>query len=172
MKQGGQQLLGVHDYRNFCKMDVVNVRNYERELLSFDIKEAIPATNNPEDLYYIEFKGTAFLWHQVRNMVAVLFLIGAGKETPDIVSWLLNTKEHPRKPLYEMASEIPLILYDCGFEETSFTYNKTVIQKLMFNFETLWNRHAMKGTFGVGVVGGVVVVVGGRWLCGCVLCWH
>ena len=29
-------------------------------------------------------KGTAFLWHQVRCMVAVLFLIGQGLESPSV----------------------------------------------------------------------------------------
>lgn len=32
----------------------------------------------------IKIKGSAFLWHQVRCMVAVLFLIGQGLESPDV----------------------------------------------------------------------------------------
>ena len=43
MKEAGLQLQGRHDYRNFCKMDAVNVRNYEREVLSFDIRPATPS---------------------------------------------------------------------------------------------------------------------------------
>ena len=57
MRVGGKYLLGQHDFRNFCKMDVVNVRNYNRELLSFNISPATTPTNTSEDLYYMEFKG-------------------------------------------------------------------------------------------------------------------
>ena len=57
MRTGGNHLVGQHDYRNFCKMDVVNVRKYDRELLSFTIAPATPPTNSPEDVYYFEFKG-------------------------------------------------------------------------------------------------------------------
>ena len=57
MRTGGNHLVGQHDYRNFCKMDVVNVRNYDREVLSFTIAPATPPTNSPEDVYYFEFKG-------------------------------------------------------------------------------------------------------------------
>ena len=33
-------------------------------------------------MYMFEIEGTAFLWHQVRMMTAVLFLVGSGKEDP------------------------------------------------------------------------------------------
>ena len=156
MLVAGQLLCGKHDYRNFCKMDVINVRNYERELLSFAIREGTPSAGTGEDMYYMEFKGTAFLWHQVRMMVAVIFLVGAEREEPNVVPWLLDVKAHPRKPLYEMASELPLVLYDCGFEEATFTYNQHVMQKLLWNFETMWHRHAMKGMLSRAFAGGIV----------------
>jgi len=35
-------------------------------------------------LYAIKIKGSAFLWHQVRCMVAVLFMIGQGLESPEV----------------------------------------------------------------------------------------
>lgn len=34
--------------------------------------------------------GKAFLWHQVRCIVGVLFLIGSGKESPCVVKQLLD----------------------------------------------------------------------------------
>jgi hypothetical protein len=101
-------------------------------------------------------KGTAFLWHQVRYMVAVLFLIGTKKETPDVVPWLLDAKAHPRKPLYDMASEVPLVLYDCAFEEATFTYSKHVVQKLLYNFEQIWNGHTLRAMLPRAFIGGIV----------------
>lgn len=35
-------------------------------------------------LWVIKIRGSAFLWHQVRCMVAVLFLVGRGLESPDV----------------------------------------------------------------------------------------
>jgi tRNA pseudouridine38/39 synthase len=60
--------------------------------------------------------GSAFLWHQVRCMVAVLFLVGQGLEKPSVVDDLLDIKNHPQKPMYEMADDGPLVLWDCVFE--------------------------------------------------------
>ncbi|CAN1268063.1 tRNA pseudouridine(38/39) synthase [Linum perenne] len=71
-------------------------------------------------LYAIKIEGSAFLWHQVRCIVAVLFMIGQGFESPDVVDVLLDTGRLPRKPQYAMASEIPLILSRCEFEGLKF----------------------------------------------------
>lgn len=46
--------------------------------------------------------------HQVRCMVAVLFLIGEGKEQPSVVNQLLDVTNHPNRPNYDMASEVRL----------------------------------------------------------------
>lgn len=35
-------------------------------------------------LWKIILKGSAFLWHQVRCMVAILFMVGQGIESPDV----------------------------------------------------------------------------------------
>jgi len=38
MKQAAQLLVGEHDFRNFCKMDVEHVANFVRRIYSFDIE--------------------------------------------------------------------------------------------------------------------------------------
>ena len=73
-------------------------------------------TKTPK-VYMFSLHGSAFLWHQVRHMVAILFLIGQGLEGPDLVDELLNVGKNPLKPLYEMADEAPLVLWDCIFPE-------------------------------------------------------
>lgn len=40
--------------------------------------------DSEHEMYYFEVCGTAFLWHQVRCMMAVLFLIGKRLEAPDV----------------------------------------------------------------------------------------
>ncbi|GES61859.1 pseudouridylate synthase 3 [Aspergillus terreus] len=72
----------------------------------------VPAASQ---VYVFSLQGSAFLWHQVRHMVSVLFLVGQGLEKPSIVSELLDVSKNPRKPSYEMASDAPLVLWDCIF---------------------------------------------------------
>lgn len=47
-------------------------------------------------MYVISIKGKAFLWHQIRCIMHVLFLIGQSKEEPDVVKELLNVDKNPR----------------------------------------------------------------------------
>lgn len=66
--------------------------------------------------------GHAFLWHQVRCMVHVLFMIGEGREEPEVISRLLDIAQTPRKPQYDMAPDLPLMLHDCKFDNIAFAY--------------------------------------------------
>ncbi|KAM5473435.1 pseudouridine synthase deg1 [Microsporum audouinii] len=68
-------------------------------------------------VYSFTVHGTAFLWHQIRHMVGILFLVGQGLEPPSIVPQLLDVTKNPRRPVYEMASDSPLVLWDCIFGE-------------------------------------------------------
>lgn len=40
--------------------------------------------------------GEAFLWHQIRAIVSILFLVGQGKENKGIFKDLLNVNKYPR----------------------------------------------------------------------------
>lgn len=127
MRKAAKQFIGSHDFRNFCKIDYSKEKlNFERKILSVEIQKANMFT---DDLYEIVICGYAFLWHQVRCMVAVLFLVGEKKEKPDIISQLLNTEKYPAKPQYDMASELPLILYDCGFDGIRWQHGSADSQK-------------------------------------------
>ncbi|CAL5414824.1 unnamed protein product [Camellia sinensis] len=119
MENAGKKFVGEHDFRNFCKMDAANVRNYRRRIMQFEI---IPCNERFEgdQLCAVKITGTAFLWHQVRCMVAVLFLIGQGLESPNVIDTLLDIDMMPRKPQYIMAPEIPLVLLSCEFEGLRF----------------------------------------------------
>ena len=126
MRAAASRLIGEHDLRNFCKIDP-NVSNFRRTILSFEVapvggfagsasdggmEEAqAPHHHHPEALWEFTVHGTAFLYHQVRCMVAVLFLVGERKESPEIVTELLDLERYPRRPNYDLASEAPLLLY-------------------------------------------------------------
>ncbi|KAI9765149.1 MAG: hypothetical protein M1840_007742 [Geoglossum simile] len=70
---------------------------------------------DPPKVYAFTVHGSGFLWHQVRHMAAILFLIGQGLELPSIIPALLDIENQPTKPHYEMADDAPLVLWDCIF---------------------------------------------------------
>eukprot|EP00439_Symbiodinium_sp_Y106_P064253 s1891_g10.t1 len=114
MREAAAYFVGEHDFRNFCKMDVENITNYRRRVLSVSVR---PMTDGVAEF---AVTGVAFLWHQVRCMAAVLLLVGQGLEQPSVVQELLDVERYPRKPLYEPADESGLVLRDCGFEDVDF----------------------------------------------------
>lgn len=101
MKLAAASLVGVHDFSNFCKMDLANVSNFKREIYAarivrFRSDRAMPDTpmrgeesegvgDDGEDdgdergVWMLELRGIAFLWHMVRCIMAVLFMVG-GKD--------------------------------------------------------------------------------------------
>ncbi|KAI6872388.1 pseudouridine synthase [Hortaea werneckii] len=144
MQEAAKKYEGLHDFRNFCKVDPSKqITNFERRIFSAGIhavstgggqapqgfaqsnghqetnsvgQEGRLKLSEPE-LYYFEVRGSAFLWHQVRHLIAVLFLVGQGYEHPSIVDKLLDTNVCPSKPVYEMADDRPLVLWDCVFPD-------------------------------------------------------
>ncbi|XP_059279920.1 uncharacterized protein LOC132033827 isoform X1 [Lycium ferocissimum] len=134
METAAEKFLGEHDFRNFCKMDAGNVHNYRRHIISFEI---LPFNESykADRLMIMKIKGSAFLWHQIRCMVAVLFLIGQGLESPNVIDVLLDIERTPRKPQFPMAPEIPLVLQSCEFEGLKFICSSDTKQALNEHLE-------------------------------------
>ncbi|XP_019427551.1 PREDICTED: tRNA pseudouridine(38/39) synthase-like isoform X1 [Lupinus angustifolius] len=129
MESAGKKLLGEHDFRNLCKMDAANVHNYRRRITSFEISPT-DVRYDGNQLCVIKIRGSAFLWHQVRCMVAVLFMVGKDLESPSVIDMLLDTEKIPRKPQFIMASEVPLVLQSCEFEDIKFMCSSDAGQAL------------------------------------------
>ncbi|KAK9897514.1 tRNA pseudouridine synthase [Cystobasidium minutum MCA 4210] len=162
MQDAANRLVGEHDFRNLCKVDATKqITNFYRHVMSATVSLVSPtrsssttdstyttgtqngltSTQDDEDMYVFDLKGSAFLYHQVRHIMAVLFLVGSGHEEPSVIDALLNTGYPPERPLltsasqdstsktlgdnylpvvvsrpaYEMASDLPLVLWDCAF---------------------------------------------------------
>lgn len=139
MRKAAKKLEGLHDYRNLCKIDpskqmsscerrigFADVSLWEGAGAEFVLNENLndgrmqadqmgQAVQGPQ-VYCFSVHGSAFLWHQVRCMIAILFLVGQGLEKPEIVDELLDVKKNPRRPMYEMADDGPLVLWDCVFD--------------------------------------------------------
>ncbi|CAK7262551.1 pseudouridine synthase deg1 [Sporothrix epigloea] len=124
MSVAAKQFVGLHDFRNFCKIDAnKQITNYERRIFDASIVE-VPGLCSSLDyfgvdggpkVYSFDVRGSAFLWHQIRHMVAILFLVGQGRESPSVISELLDATANPGRPAYAMAEEAPLVLWDCIF---------------------------------------------------------
>ncbi|NXH18702.1 PUS3 synthase, partial [Bucco capensis] len=151
MNAAAQRYVGTHDFRNLCKMDVANgVVNFQRTILSAAVTwveregEGETGLQDPFRLCQFEVMGQAFLYHQVRCMMAILFLIGQRMESPEIIDELLDVKKNPRKPQYSMAVEFPLVLYDCEFKNLQWFYDHEVQEFNVTHLQQLWANHAVK----------------------------
>ncbi|MCJ1313838.1 hypothetical protein MMC25_007518 [Agyrium rufum] len=149
MRRAAKRFEGLHDFRNFCKVDPTKqIENFMRRIYYSDILEVdgssepaaaimtlkggtlglhgdnqhiksdLTLRSSPKTFMFV-LHGSAFLWHQVRCMVAVLFLIGQRLEQPEIIDSLLDVSSNDRKPVYEMADDVPLVLWNCVFPKKS-----------------------------------------------------
>ena len=131
MQHAATALVGEHDFRNLSKLDPAKqITDFRRRIMKADI--ALVSGQGEDAVYVLDLVGSAFLYHQVRHIMAVLFLVGAGLESPSIVPTLMNVdgSERPlspadvslpivdRKPEYQMADALPLMLWDCAFADS------------------------------------------------------
>ena len=133
MRTACTHLIGLHDFRNMCKIDASKqITNFKRRIFHASITEVSPLlvpsflshialrspsspTEEQPKLYAFELHGSAFLWHQVRTIISLLFHIGQGLESPSLILSLLDISTNPCRPKYDMASDVPLVLWDCIF---------------------------------------------------------
>ncbi|XP_039125169.1 tRNA pseudouridine(38/39) synthase isoform X2 [Dioscorea cayenensis subsp. rotundata] len=143
MQKAAKKFVGEHDFRNFCKMDAANVNNYTRKITTFEISSCGKRFDENE-LCTMTIRGSAFLWHQVRCMVAVLFMIGHGFESPEIIDVLLDIGKTPRKPQYNMAPDLPLILRSCEFEDINFICSSDAGRALHEHLKNEFQTHMLQ----------------------------
>lgn len=142
MQTAADLLLGKHDFRNFCKMDIVNISNFVREIYDAKINLFVESSYNPTmNVWMLEITGIAFLWHQIRCIMAILLLVGEGNESPDIVSHLLDMEKCPSKPPYPFAEELPLVLHRCNFNQLQIHYQPRTLWALTQHFERVMEKH-------------------------------
>ncbi|KAI0385644.1 pseudouridine synthase [Hypomontagnella monticulosa] len=168
MRQAAKKFEGHHDFRNFCKVDPSKLNiNFERKVLESDIVEvkdaetALPFLSRDEfrpsndaefglqdksplpKVYYFHVRGTAFLWHQIRCMVAIIFMVGQGLEDPSVVVRLLDIESEPRRPNYQLADEFPLVLWDCIFPREEKPENE--LKWVYLGEDSPFNQHGITG---------------------------
>lgn len=160
MAVGLSYMIGRHDFRNLCKMNCEQVYNFERVIMEgkivtpyrvYEVTEKGVRRDSESmddsdrrDVCYIEIIGQAFLWHQIRCIMSVLFLIGRDLERPSVVKELLDIVTNPAKPAYEMASENALVLQDCTFANLALGRSVKNLWDVTKVLETRWERHAVE----------------------------
>ena len=132
---------------NFCKKDEsIKISNtgfaddeepqgtFNRRIYSFKIEKVSSNQDDPKlDVYMAIIKGSAFLWHQVRCMMSVLFMIGRGEEPLSVIDQLFDTETLLDRPNYDFAEGNNLILSDCGFEGISWKNHNFLTDLETFN---------------------------------------
>lgn len=141
INEAGKRMMGQHDFRNFCKMDVSNgVVTFFRDLKG--VRCHLVDTEAPVNKYStveLIIEANSFLWHQIRCIVSILLLVGQGREDPSVVTELLNVEKNPCKPQYSMASELPLVLFDCQYDNVKeWRYDHLEMERLIKKIQDAW----------------------------------
>ena len=78
----------------------------------------------------------------------MLFRVASGRDPAIVVSDLLDIEAHPRRPQYPMASEIPLSLSSCDYEnnELDWNYDSEAVLVTLKQLQELWAEHSIKAT--------------------------
>jgi tRNA pseudouridine38/39 synthase len=90
--------------------------------------------------------GSGFLWHQIRCIVAILLLIGQGKEEIDLIKSLLNIEKYPWTPKYHIASELPLVLFDCQFNNVEWICDQYALRLTICHLQKHWSSFQIRAT--------------------------
>ncbi|KAJ8975058.1 hypothetical protein NQ317_005775 [Molorchus minor] len=146
MTIASRKLLGSHDFRNLCKMDVGNgVVEFTRNISLVSI-EPINLYRSEDEyaIYVLTLKGNAFLWHQIRCILGVLLLVGQNKEEPSVIDELLDVERNSRKPEYNMASEIPLNLFSSEYDLKKWHYDEDSLSQVITKLNNIWTHTAIK----------------------------
>lgn len=94
-------------------------QNFMRRIYNFSVEPVHINQQNPQlSMWMCVIRGSAFLWHQVRCMMAVLFIIGRGEDDETVIDLLFDIEKFSdQRPNYDIAAENGLILSDCGFDD-------------------------------------------------------
>jgi tRNA pseudouridine38/39 synthase len=155
MRTALSYLVGTHDFRNFCRMDVEKVYNFERTVYRAELVVSDEGSRRRQEddgdgdgegdtchrprVCWFEIHGQAFLWHQIRCIASVLFLIGRGMEEPEVVLEMLDVRKNPGKPSYPLADDVPLVLHSCTYENLTMGYSVPNLWNVVAQQEKLYD---------------------------------
>ena len=160
MQESCRYLQGVHDFRNFCRMDIRNgVVNFKRTIEAAEIRiiEVNHEGQTPFDTFCLEIKGISFLRQMIRAIFSVLLRVGKEKESPCVVKELFDIENVKTRPDYAFAAEIPLNLFKTKFREeeideqtagilNNWVYEEESLGEVIRCLQEFWCLEKMKST--------------------------
>ncbi|XP_012524214.1 tRNA pseudouridine(38/39) synthase isoform X3 [Monomorium pharaonis] len=149
MDKAAKYVVGDHDFRNICKMDVANgVINFKRTIM--DARVFVIDRSSDKSIGYdmceLEITSQAFLWHQIRCLMGILLLVGQKKEEPEIILKLLDIETCPQKPQYNMAHHIPLNLWYCDYKDVKWFVDENELLNTIKILQQDWALNTIKST--------------------------
>lgn len=151
-----EYMIGEHDFRNLCTFDLKHgVTNHRRTIYSAKIQRIKTHSHQTEmppseyDYYETIITGQAFLYHQIRCIMSILFLVGMKREAPTIFRYLLDVSDKcTSKPHYTMASPLPLTLFDCSYDMNAmpdgWLYDNGALKSVIKDLKKLWFQYTTK----------------------------
>ena len=128
MREAAKYLLGEHDYRAFCKFSPDSTKHCVRVINKIEFGDA------GGGVWYFEIVGTGFIWHQIRCIASILFAVGNGFESPEIVKEMLDIEKYPGRPNYPIADPEPLVFWKAGYDGIDWKIDEAVEKKMKTNF--------------------------------------
>ncbi|KAL7060045.1 hypothetical protein AAHC03_09393 [Spirometra sp. Aus1] len=149
IKSSAKKFEGAHDFRNFCSSQVSNgVVNHERRILSVDLSvldSSLPE-GHPRQMCCLTFRGTAFLYHQIRCMTSILLSIGRGLEKPELIDSLLDIEKTPRKPQYQISAPEPLVFCEPEYEGLEWQTSPAAREEIVRHIQRMWTEQTVRST--------------------------
>lgn len=125
MKTAATEFIGHHYFINFCKIDKSKKNeSFKRTVYS----SALTVSEDGRFIIY-KVKGSAFLWHQVRMMVA--FLLGVGLNQYKVEDLKLYLSSSVKIVNIAPADPKKLILYQCDYPILPY-----IAEKISYNYKT------------------------------------
>jgi tRNA pseudouridine38/39 synthase len=150
MQSASKYLIGTKDFRNLCSFDLKNgVTNHVRTIYSVSIGPAMSKTfsDNQYSFYELIIVGKGFLYHQIRCIMTILFLVARKKEHPEVVRDMLDITRCPARPRYCPASPLPLGLFNCKYlpeDLKEWQYNLKTLSNVFKQLKKLWWTYKTK----------------------------
>lgn len=113
MRKGAEKFIGKHNFCNYCTELNENKQTFKTILDCTIISKQELINNTLTDCHIFTITGTGFLRHQIRLMMAQLFLLGEGKIT---LAYLIQSLDVPNKtPFRNIAPASGLTLRNIYF---------------------------------------------------------
>lgn len=118
MIDAGNRLVGVHDFRNFCASRIEkDTVTFIREIFEVVVSD-VDSCDHHSKLCRISISASGFLYHQIRFVMSILFMVGRGYESPSVVDDMLDLSKTPAKPQYQLAADFPLLFIAGTYPES------------------------------------------------------